>query len=86
MYAVRAKKLGETQLLKGMCNIGHRPTVSGQARTIEVNFFDFDQNLYGEHMRLYFIERVRDEKKFNGLDELKVQLQKDESRIREILG
>jgi len=85
VYAVQAKRLDKVEIINGMCNIGVRPTVSGTAKTIEVNLFDFDQDLYGEHMRLYFIDRIRDEIKFENLDALKNQLKEDEQRIRQIL-
>ncbi len=86
VYAVRAKRLDSNEIIKGMCNIGHRPTVSGTAKTIEVNLFDFDQDLYGEHMRIYFESRIRDEQKFDGIEKLRLQLEKDEQQVRKILG
>ena len=66
-----------TGLHKGMMNIGNRPTVGGTNRTIEVNLFDFDKNIYDETAKIFFHERIREEKKFNGLEELKVQLNSD---------
>jgi riboflavin kinase/FMN adenylyltransferase len=86
VYAVRAKSLENGLEFKGMCNIGHRPTVQGTTKSIEVNLFDFDGDIYGEHMRLFFVERVRDEEKFADLEALRMQLAKDEIRCREILG
>jgi len=86
VYAVRAKRLETGEMLNGMCNIGHRPTVQGVGKTTEVNLFDFKQDIYGEHVRLYFVERIRDEQKFENLSALKVQLANDEIRSREILG
>ena len=86
VYAVRAKRLETGEMLLGMCNIGHRPTVQGIGKTIEVNLFDFKQDIYGEHLRLYFVERIRDEQKFENIVALKAQLANDEIRSREILG
>lgn len=86
VYAVRAKSLENDRQFTGMCNIGIRPTVQGTSKTIEVNLFDFDSDLYGEHVRLYFVERVRDEEKFADLEALKAQLAKDEIVCREILA
>ena len=86
VYAVRAKRLDSQEEIRGMCNIGHRPTVSGEAKTIEVNLFDFDEDLYGEHMRIYFEARIRDEQKFAGIEALRAQLKIDEKQVREILG
>ncbi len=63
--------------LKGMMNIGVRPTVDGTKRTIEVNIFDFDEDIYGQTMRVYVKAYLRGEVKFSGLDALKEQLTKD---------
>ncbi len=86
VYAVRVKRMQTDEELKGMCNIGHRPTVSGTGKTIEVNIFDFDADIYGEPVRLYFEKRIRDEQRFEGMEALKAQLQKDEAVCREILA
>lgn len=86
VYAVRVKRQESGEVYSGMCNIGHRPTVSGTGKTIEVNIFDFDQDIYGEHVRLYFERRIRDEKRFDGVDALREQLKKDETTCREILA
>ncbi|HLY68791.1 MAG TPA: bifunctional riboflavin kinase/FAD synthetase [Puia sp.] len=64
-------------LLKGMMNIGYRPTIDGKQKTIEVNIFDFDEDIYGKKLRVYVKKYLRGEQKFNGLDELKEQLAKD---------
>lgn len=61
----------------GMMNIGYRPTVEGNTRTIEVNLFDFDQSLYDETLTITLKKYLRSEVKFSGLDELKKQLEKD---------
>ena len=71
--------------LKGMMNIGVRPTVDGKKRMIEVNIFDFDEDIYGQTLRVYLKHYLRGEVKFNGLDELKEQLAKDRELSREIL-
>jgi riboflavin kinase/FMN adenylyltransferase len=61
-----------------MCNIGCRPTVgTGNARTIETNIFDFDEDIYGLDMEVTFMSRIREEVRFDSLDDLRVQLQKD---------
>ena len=69
----------------GMMNIGNRPTVDGRLKTIEVNLFDFDKDIYGENLSVYFVERIRNEQKFNGLDALKEQIGKDKEAILAIL-
>jgi riboflavin kinase/FMN adenylyltransferase len=63
--------------LKGMMNIGVRPTVDGTKKTIEVNIFDFDEDIYGQIITVTLIKHLRSEQKFNGLDALKAQLAKD---------
>lgn len=74
------------QKFKGMLNIGHRPTVNAlQSRTIEVHILDFEGDLYGLSIEILFIQRVRDEQKFNGLDELRAQLHKDREQTLSIL-
>jgi len=75
VYACRV--LLENRILKGMGNIGVRPTIDHGDLTIEVNIFDFDEDIYGENITIQFVDRLRDEKKFKGLEELKVQLAKD---------
>ncbi len=70
----------------GMCNIGYRPTVgSGNGRTIETNIFGFDEDIYGLDMRISFIARIREERCFDSLDELKGQLEKDRDACLEML-
>jgi riboflavin kinase/FMN adenylyltransferase len=72
--------------LKGMMNIGMRPTVDGRERTIEVNIFDLDQDLYGKELRVSVRKYLRGEQKFGGLDMLKVQLGKDRENAKLALG
>ena len=75
VYAVEAEVLGTTY--KGMCNIGMRPTVGGASRTIETHILDFDQDIYGLPLRIRFLRRIRDERKFPSLDALREQLTLD---------
>jgi riboflavin kinase/FMN adenylyltransferase len=67
-------------------NIGLRPTVNGRERTVEAYLLDFDGDLYGQALRLAFVERIRAEKRFAGLAELKDQIQSDVARVRELLA
>ena len=62
---------------RGMMSIGTNPTVNGTERTIEVNIFDWDKDVYGETLRISLIHYLRDEEKFSGLDALIKQLDKD---------
>ena len=62
---------------KGMMNIGFRPTVGGIIRKIEVNIFEFNKEIYDQNITVFLKSKLRDEKKFSGLEELKIQLGKD---------
>jgi riboflavin kinase/FMN adenylyltransferase len=79
VYAVRADER------PGVMNLGVRPTVDGTKLRIEVHLFDFNGDLYDQSMRVHLIERVREERKFAGLDELKAQIAKDADTARAIL-
>ncbi|NHA05416.1 bifunctional riboflavin kinase/FAD synthetase [Mucilaginibacter sp. HC2] len=70
---------------KGMAYIGSRPTVNGLTRNIEVNIFDFDQDIYNQAIRMEFLHYVRGDIKFASLDELKVQLAKDKEDVLALL-
>lgn len=61
----------------GMMNIGNNPTVDGNSESIEIHFLNFNQDLYNEKLKISFITRIRDEEKFNSIEELKNQLKKD---------
>ncbi len=75
VYAVAVKI--KNVFFKGMMNIGTRPTVNGQNRSIEVNIFNFDEDIYGKTLQIILIKKIRNEIKFAGLEELKTQLFKD---------
>lgn len=61
----------------GMCNIGIRPTINKSNFTFEVHLFDFYHDIYNDYLTVFFLDRIRDEKKFNSLQELESQLQTD---------
>lgn len=69
----------------GMMNIGNRPTVSGKHQTIEVHFFDFNEDLYHQYLTIELIYFLRDEEKFDSLKELIIQLKKDEKSAKNFL-
>ena len=73
-------------LVFGMMNIGFNPTVSGTERSIEINFFDLDEDLYDKKLQIDIIERIRDEHKFESLEALKTQLSKDRETSLSILA
>lgn len=66
----------------GATNIGFNPTVNGKSLSIETNILDFDKDIYGKVIKVEFLKRIRDEKKFNNICELKEQLKKDVCFIR----
>ncbi len=71
---------------KAMLNIGERPTVSDSSNTsIEVNILDFSEELYGENLEIRFVKRLREERRFANVDELKAALIDDENAVRKIL-
>jgi riboflavin kinase / FMN adenylyltransferase len=70
----------------GMANVGVRPTLEQQQLTIEINIFDFNEDIYGEKITVSFFDFIREERKFPGLDALKEQIKQDEILIREILS
>ena len=85
VYFVKVRTLDRE--LYGMCNIGCRPTVGlGNSRTIETNIFDFDENIYGLDLELTFLERIREERRFDSLDDLRKQLERDRDACLSFLG
>ena len=84
VYFVKVNVLD--RVFYGMCNIGLRPTVSaGNARTIETNIFGFDEDIYGLDIEVTFISRIREERKFGSLEELKHQLESDRDTCLSLL-
>jgi riboflavin kinase/FMN adenylyltransferase len=80
VYAVRVR-WNETWY-KGMMNIGHRPTLdNGQNISLEVHILDFNEDIYDQTLEIDFISKIRDEQKFNGINELKEQLLKDRTLL-----
>ena len=83
VYVVRS--FIENNLVFGMMNIGNRPTVNGNHQTIEVHFFDFNEDLYHKSLTVELIYFLRDEHKFDSLDSLVLQLKEDENMARAYL-
>lgn len=65
------------KIYKGITSVGNNPTVNGDKLTIETYILDFNNDLYGHNIKVYFIKKIRDEKKFNSIDDLVIQLKKD---------
>jgi riboflavin kinase/FMN adenylyltransferase len=70
---------------EGIANIGIRPTVGGTSPVLEVNIFDFKKEIYGKRLKVEFVKKIRDEKKFESLDDLKKQIAKDVNTAKEQL-
>ena len=84
VYAVKARI--DSALYDGACNIGMNPTFQNDRLSLEVFLFDFDGDLYGREITLFFIERLRGEMRFPDLEALKQAIAADVARCREILG
>src|SRR5690606_18387543 len=88
VYAVRVEiEDGPHQgFYDGVANFGRRPTFDKKDVILEVHLFDFDGDIYGHHIAVSFVEYLRAEKKFDGLDALKAQIATDSAKAREILA
>ncbi len=84
VYAVFAQ-VGE-QTIPSVANYGERPTFAGTSRLLEAHLLDFEGDLYGERLTVAFVERIRAERRFAGIDELRKQIAADVSRARQILA
>lgn len=83
-YVVKSDLGGNTYF--GMMNIGFNPTVDGSRKSIEVNFFEFEGNLYDTKIQVQLLHRIRDEHKFNSIEELKEQLKKDKNHSLDLIS
>ena len=83
VYAVKVK-LGES-VYDGACNIGDNPTFDAAKRSIEVFIFDFDDDLYGRELRVYFLDKIRNEQKFPDAAALQKAIAADVARCKELL-
>jgi riboflavin kinase / FMN adenylyltransferase len=77
IYAVYAKPEESAERMKAMMSIGFRPTVNGKEKVIEVNIFDFDEEIYGQHLKVYVKKYLREEVKFDSLEALVKQIDQD---------
>jgi riboflavin kinase/FMN adenylyltransferase len=85
VFAVRAHGL-EPGPVAGVANIGTRPTVSGDPRyLLEVHLFDFSREVYGAHVQVELVHRLRDERRFDSFEELRRQIQQDAWQARQLL-
>ena len=77
------------KIFKGITSVGNNPTVNGQELTVETYILDFSNDIYGKEVNIYFIDRIRDEIKFNNINELIEQLKKDKKfaeKSSEVIG
>ena len=77
VYAVKVNILNNNKILKGIANLGYRPTFNQKKILLEVNIFNFSRNLYNKKLTVEFIKFIRGEKKFKGIDQLKKQIKLD---------
>jgi len=86
VYATFVRRPGDERRLASVTNIGIRPSFDGQNRTIESYIFDFDKDIYNQTFALEFVERLRPEKKFDGIDALISQITRDAEQARGLLA
>lgn len=84
VYAIVGRELGRDETLRGVANLGVRPTFAA-GRSVEAHFFDFDRDLYDRRVRVAFVARLRSERKFDGIGALKAQIAKDVEDARAAL-
>mgnify|MGYP005990165127 FL=1 len=77
VYAVKAKKQNSKKYIKGIANLGYRPTFNGKKILLEVHLFNFSGNLYNKYLTVEFLKFIRKEKKFKDVDQLKKQIKID---------
>jgi len=77
VYAVKARKMKNSNYIKGIANLGYRPTFNGKKILLEVHLFNFYGNLYNKYLRIEFLKFIRAEKKFKNIDQLKKQINSD---------
>lgn len=85
IYAVNAQLSGSDQLLPAVMSIGFRPTFNGTDLRLEVHIFDFNEDIYGQELTVHFVEYIRSNLKFDNIDALVVQMDKDSVQAKEIL-
>lgn len=84
VYFVKVKNCCSNQHYHGIANIGIRPTIEGKKAILEVNLFDFSGDIYGQYLDVIFVHKLRDEKKFDSLTDLKQQIAQDVCTAKQI--
>ena len=85
VYAVKVRLEHSMELKHGMMNIGHRPTFDGVRQTLEAHIFQLHEDLYDQLLWVSFVARLRDEQRFDSIEALKEQLQRDAAKAEETL-
>ncbi|MDG2475697.1 MAG: bifunctional riboflavin kinase/FAD synthetase [Flavobacteriaceae bacterium] len=84
VYFIKTKI--DNKSFNGMMNIGHRPTIGSNEKSIEVHLFDFNKDIYDKFISIEIISKIRDEKKFSSIENLKEQLEKDENYCLKLIN
>ena len=84
VYLIKAKIKNKSYY--GMMNIGNRPTLNGKNETLEVNIFNFNENIYGKSLKIFFLNKIRNEIKFDSIEKLSNQLQKDKDYCKVLIN
>ena len=82
VYATRVEVEGKTY--GGVTNVGVKPTIGADRANVETTLLDFEGNLYGKQMTVYFLDFLRPEQRFDSLDELKAQISRDKEKAEKI--
>ncbi len=77
VYAVKVKKKKSSKYIRGIANLGYRPTFNGKKILLEVHLFNFSENLYNKYLKVEFLKFIRAEKKFKNVDQLRKQIKVD---------
>ena len=84
VYAVKAKKYNSSKFIKGIANLGYRPTFNQKKLLLEVHLFNFSENLYNKYLTIYFKKFIRNEKKFKNIGQLQRQIKIDLLKAKKI--
>ena len=84
VYLIKA--LIKNKAYYGMMNIGNRPTLNGKDETLEINIFKFNENIYGKRLTIFFLEKIRNEIKFDSIEKLGNQLLKDKDYCKDLIN
>ena len=84
VYAVKVQKFKSKKLIKGIANLGYRPTFKQKKILLEVHLFNFSGNLYNKYLTVNFLKFIRSEKKFKNIGQLKKQIKIDLRKAKNI--